>query len=160
MCAEIELTQSGKVCRATNQEHCFKTAFGTEVLLPSHRYYFEFKCVRGTNFKFGIATEQARANPNMAFCDDKHGYAYFSTGALRHASKGMGPSYGEKFKQDDIIGVYVDLADGVVFYAKNGAVVAKNAFEGAALQGRKFYPAACCLTKNEMFELLEPAVED
>lgn len=66
--------------------------------MPSHRYYFELKCVRGTNFKFGIAAPEARENPNMAFCDDQHGFAYFSTGQLRHASKGMGPAYGEKFK--------------------------------------------------------------
>ena len=128
--------------------------------MPSHRYYFELKCVRGTNFKFGIAAPEAREKPNMAFCDDQHGFAYFSTGQLRHASKGMGPAYGEKFKQDDIIGVYVDLVEGILFFAKNGEVVPKNAFEGPILRDREFYPAACCLTKNEMFELIEPAGED
>ena len=57
LCAEVA-QPTGKVCRATNQEHCFKSAFGTEELLHSHRYYFEIKCVKGTNFKIGIATAQ------------------------------------------------------------------------------------------------------
>ena len=56
-----------------------------------------------------------------------------------------------------MIGVYADLAEGVLFFSKNGKVFAKNAFEGAALLEKQFYPAACCLTKNEMFELIEPA---
>ena len=61
-----------------------------------------------------------------------------------------------------MIGIYVDLADGVIFYSKNGNVVAENAFKGAALRNPDtiFYPAACCLSKNEMFELIEPEAED
>ncbi len=98
--------------------------------------------------------------PNSAFSDTDQGYAYFSTGTLRHNSKGSGSSYGEKFKQDDIIGVYVDLVEGLLFFSKNGTVFEQDAFTGEALRGGKFYPAACCLSKNEMFELLEPPAED
>ena len=97
LCAEVTMA-SGRVCRAMNQEHCFKSAFGTEALEPHHRYYFEVKCVKGSNFKIGIATDLARNTPNQAFCDTDQGFAYFSTGSLRHASKGSGPSYGEKYK--------------------------------------------------------------
>ena len=61
-------------------EHCFKSAFGTETLYPGHRYYFEFKCVRGSNFKFGIASAKAKLTPNGAFCDTEAGFGYFSTG--------------------------------------------------------------------------------
>ena len=88
----------GKICRSINQEHCFKSAFGTEALERNHRYFFEIKCVRGTNFKFGIATELAKKTPNMSFSDTDQGFAYFSNGALRHASKGSGARYGDKFK--------------------------------------------------------------
>ena len=145
-----------------NQEHCFKTAFGKEELLPFHRYYFEIRCLRGNNFKIGIATAKAKENPNSAFCDTEAGYGYFSTGSLRHASKGTGFPYGEKYKQDDVIGVYVDLVDGVIFFSKNGVVMERNAFVGDKLlrDGQTFFPAACCLSKNEMFELIEPSAED
>ena len=73
-----------------NQEHCFKSAFGTEELLPNHRYYFEIKCVKGNNFKIGIATAQAKQSPNSGFSDTDQGFAFYSTGTLRHASKGTG----------------------------------------------------------------------
>ena len=128
LCAEVETCMTGKVCRATNQEHCFKSAFGTEVLEPHHRYYFQIKCVRGTNFKIGIATELAKQEPNKAFSDTDQGFAFYSTGQLRHASKGLGPDYGEKFQHDDVIGVYVDREEGVLFYSKNGVVFSRNAF--------------------------------
>jgi len=59
-----------------------------------------------------------------------------------------------------VIGVYVDLMEGVVFFSKNGTVFEQNAFEGEALRGKTFFPAACCLSKNEKFELLEPEAED
>ena len=128
MCAEVSLIHPGKVCRSASQDHCFKSAFGTETLYPGHRYYFELRCVKGTNFKFGIATAAAMNDPDQAFSDTEGGFAYFSMGSLRHASKGQGPSYGEKFKQDDVIGVYVDLAEGVLFFSKNGTAYTKNAF--------------------------------
>lgn len=62
-----------------------------------------------------------------------------------------------------MIGVYIDLADGIMFFSKNGKVFDENAFSGDALrpkEGTLFYPAACCLSKNEMFEMLLPAAED
>jgi len=155
-----DIESIGRVCRSTNQEHCFKSAFGHEAMEPMHRYYFEIKCVKGANFKIGIATEVAKKSPNSAFCDTDQGFAYFSSGQLRHDSKGSGIPYGEKFKQDDTIGVYVDLVGGALFFSKNGKVFAQNAFDGEALRQHTFYPAACCLSKNEMFELLEPQAED
>lgn len=97
LCADVA-EPIGKICRATNQEHCFKSAFGTEALMPGHRYYFEIKCVKGNNFKIGIATEMAKKVPNSAFSDTDQGFAYFSTGSLRHASKGSGPIYGDKYR--------------------------------------------------------------
>ena len=54
----------------------------------------------------------------------------------------------------------MDLMECVVFFSKNGTVFEQNAFEGEALRGKTFFPAACCLSKNEMFELLEPEAED
>jgi len=50
-----------------------------------------------------------------------------------------------------------------MFFSKNGKIFDENAFSGDALRPTDdtlFYPAACCLSKNEMFELLEPEAED
>ena len=125
--------------------------------MPYHRYHWLIKCVKGTNFKIGIATAKAKENPNAGFSDTTQGLAFYSTGTLRHDSKGSGAPYGESFSQGDIIGVYCDFVSGIVFFSKNGTIYNQNAFVGgAALRETKFYPAASCLTKNEMFELLDP----
>ena len=70
--------------------------------------------------------------------------------------------YGETFrgnKDQDVIGVYVDLIDGKVFYSKNGEVF-KTAFSGLDLLMGDFYAACCCLTELESFELVMPRAED
>ena len=107
---------TGKVCKAVNYQHFFKTAFGAQALEPNNRYYFEIRCVKGSNFKIGIAEGAAREQTNQAFSDTAYGYAYFSNGQLRHNSKGQGPIYGEPYKEEDVIGCYVDLIDVSTFF--------------------------------------------
>ncbi len=51
------------------------------------------------------------SNFDFAFSDTNDGWAYYSTGQLRHNSKGEGPKYGESYRAKDTIGVYVDLID-------------------------------------------------
>ena len=96
--------------------HSFKTAFGTQPLVVGLRYYFEIKCVKGSNFKIGISESTARLDPDVAFSDGAMGWAYYSIGQTRHNSKGFGENYGEPFKAKDTIGVYVDLVKGALFF--------------------------------------------
>ena len=117
-CAIPLQSDTGKICKAINQQHFFKTAFGTHPLEPNGRYYFEIRCLKGTNFKIGIATEKARSATDQAFSDTADGYAYFSNGQLRHNSKGQGPLYGEPYKEEDVIGCYVDLIDVSLSFRK------------------------------------------
>ena len=98
----------------------------------------------------------------VAFCDSVEGFAYYSAGQLRNGSKTCGKKYGESFKgtdKEDIIGVYVDLVDGRIFFSKNGEVFG-TAFEGSNFLYDDFYPACCCLTKGESFESVLPLPED
>ncbi len=52
---------------------------------------------------------------NLAFSDTDKGWAYYSSGYLRHQSGGSGPAYGESYKENDIIGIFLDLV-GVIQY--------------------------------------------
>ena len=113
---------SQRQCKATTSLHSFKSAFGTTEMTPGQRYYFEIKCVKGSNFKIGICLSGARTEPDMAFCDKDQGWGYYSNGQTRHNSKGTGEQYGETFKGKDTIGVYVDLVSGCLFFSKNGRV--------------------------------------
>ena len=76
--------------------------------------------IKGNNFKIGIATR--KCNVEVAFSDSEHGWAYYNSGYLRHKSGGDGPKYGESFKEGNVIGVYVDLIDGILFFSKDGKV--------------------------------------
>ena len=44
---------------------------------------------QGSNFKVGVATRAC--NVNLAFSDGSEGWAYYSSGYLRHNSGGDGP---------------------------------------------------------------------
>jgi hypothetical protein len=70
--------------------------------------------------------------------------------------------YGEPFRANDVISVYVDLVDGLLFFAKNGEIYGDAFADTPALKdpNKVFYAACCCLTKGESFELMVPACED
>ena len=56
--------------------------------------------------------------------------------------------YGDSYKgtdMNDVIGVYVDLVEGRLFFSKNNTVY-DIAYEGLYLLNQSFYPACCCLT--------------
>jgi hypothetical protein len=77
---------------------------------------------------------------------------------LRNGSKTCGKKYGKAFKgteKNDIVGVYVDLVEGRIFFSVNEEVF-PPAFEGSYLLYKEFYPACCCLTKGECYEVLLP----
>jgi hypothetical protein len=152
---------SNRSCKAVTSLHSFKTAFGTFALRVGQRYYFRVHCVRGSNFKIGIAASAARLEPDIAFSDTDQGWAYYSNGQTRHNSKGFGSNYGETFKGKDTIGVYVDLVLGTVFFEKNGKVFG-DAFTSDRFTDptNLFFPACSCLTKDETFEVLFPRRED
>jgi len=116
--------------------------------------------LKGCNFKIGVSSD--RRNPEVAFCDFENGFGYYSAGQLRNGSKTSGKKYGECYKgtlKQDIIGVYLDLVDGRLFFSKNGEVF-PTAYEGEEFLNTDFYAACCCLTKSESYELMLPQPED
>ena len=102
----------------------------------------------GTNFKVGIASN--KCNVNLAFSDSDQGWAYYSSGYLRHSSGGDGAKYGEPFTKGAVIGIYVDLEVGKLFFSKDG-VVFPTAFDNSKFLEMELYPACSCLLVNESF---------
>ena len=70
-----------------------------------------------------------------------------------------GPNYGESFKEGDMVGVYVDLVNSKIFFSKNGKVFGTAYDTKDFLQG-EIYPACCCLSKDESYELQMSQPED
>ena len=95
----------------------------------------------------------------MAFSDGPNGWAYYSSGYLRHNSGGDGPNYGETYGDNSIIGVYLDLVDGRLFFSKNGKIF-PVAYEKKEFLKMDLYPACACFQDGESFELLMPMPED
>ena len=104
--------------------------------------------VKGSNFKVGVATR--KCNLEFAFSDCEWGWAYYNSGYLRHNSGGDGPKYGEAYKEGDVIGVYLDLIDGRIFFSKEGKVF-PVAYEDKKLLDLEIYPACCTLSKDECY---------
>lgn len=73
-----------------------------------------------------------------------------------------GEKYGKSFrgtKDMDLIGVFVDLKEGRLFFSKNGEVF-RTAFQGGFLLKSGVYGACSCLTKDECFKSINPQPED
>ncbi len=133
--------------------------------MPGFKYVFEVKMNKGNNFKIGVSRKNIDFNlvlaalTMQAFSDTDKGWAYYSSGYLRHNSGGSGPNYGESFKEGDIVGVFVDLVAPRVFFSKNGKVFG-TAYDSKEFLTGDLYPACCCLSKDEGFELVMPQPED
>lgn len=157
---EIESDFDPRLIKCKSSMDSFKTAYGSEEMQQGDRYFFQVKFLKGCNFKIGVS--KTRRNTETAFCDTQDGFGYYSAGQLRNGSKTNGKKYGETFKgteNNDIIGVFLDLVVGRLFFSKNGEMQG-SAFSGQELLKGTFYAACCCLTKDESFELLFPQPED
>ena len=103
----VNLDINERVCTSRTSLHSFKTTYGNRALSEGFRYHFSVRIVKGSNFKLGVSS--TRDVLDQAFSDSLDGWAYYSNGQLRHGSKSEGPMYGETYKADDVVGVYVDL---------------------------------------------------
>ena len=79
----------------------------------------------------------------LAFSDVKYGWAYYSSGYLRHNSGGDGPIYGVNYGENSVIGVYVDMVEGRLFFSKDGQVF-PTAYENKEFLKLELYPACSC----------------
>ena len=144
-------------CKNIHSNSQFKSILGDACLYAGNRYYYEVKFLKGSNFKIGISTRDA--DLDLAFSDKEHGWAYYSSGYLRHNSGGDGPSYGESFGENNIVGVYVDMIEGKLFFSKN-VTVFPVAYESKDFLNMKLYPACSFFQEGESFELMMPTPED
>ena len=55
-----------------------------------------------------------------AFCDYDFGYAFYGMGQLRHGSNAEGTKYGKPFKKRGVLGVLLDMNNGVISFSMDG----------------------------------------
>eukprot|EP01035_Chromulina_nebulosa_P017384 gene17384-22933_t len=123
-------------------------------ILGSHPFsngksYWEIK-VKNTSTAYlfiGVATSQA--DLTLFLGGDSHGYGYIGEQALYHNREKV-KIYGDCFSSGDIIGVSLDLTNGILSYTKNQKPLG-NAFTN--LYG-EFYPAVAFYNKDQELEII------
>jgi len=149
----LEEQQDDNLRIIVNPTFAFKCAIASEPFYPGQRYMFEVSLRKGQNFRIGICD----GSSELAFSETLKTYAYYSCGQARHNSQAH--VYGETFAAGDVVGCYVDLIEGKIFFSMNGTIY-KDAFMGIDLLDKVFYATCACLTKDEAFEVMVPACED
>jgi len=147
----LELSEDERTISCSQSPGQFKTVLGDTPLVRGARYFFEIKIEGGSTFKIGVARREA--NVETGFSDSPLGWAFFSQGQLRHNNGGDGPLYGKPFKQGDTVGVYVDLIEGRLLFAKNGEVF-PVAYTSKDFVLHDLYPACSVLQKGDKIEML------
>eukprot|EP00828_Plagiopyla_frontata_P004776 TRINITY_DN11807_c0_g1_i1.p4 TRINITY_DN11807_c0_g1~~TRINITY_DN11807_c0_g1_i1.p4 ORF type:complete len:111 (-),score=17.58 TRINITY_DN11807_c0_g1_i1:65-397(-) len=91
----------------------------------------------------GVSLQQD-FNYNTAFCDFKFGFAYYGTGQLRNGCNSQGPQYGNKTRNQGVIGVCLNMNKGTLSFAQNG-VSWGVAFANPSLKSGPIFPAVSLL---------------
>lgn len=74
--------------------------------------------------KIGVVTNNT-FNKQSAFCDESHGYAYYTVGGIRNGSNAAGSNYGVKFKEKGVCGVYLNMHRGLLAFSYEGKGLGK-----------------------------------
>ena len=109
---------------------------------PGCKYYFEIKVVKGSYCKIGVARKDSLIE--SAFSDNESGWALFN-GQVRHGSDCDGQKLkNAQVKSGDIIGVMVDMQEGVLSFTKNGEFLGVG-FNDKKLIEEDLFPAVALL---------------
>lgn len=126
----VRVSEDGFEARVDqSQVEYFSSAIADKPFKPGKRYFFEIvvKPQAGLNLslqvKVGITTE-ACMDVSYGFSDKQMGWAYYlyEHGYRRHNSHTMdsGSDYGEGYKVNETLGVYIDLLEGYLSFSVEG----------------------------------------
>ena len=80
----------------------------------------------------------------MSFSDISTGWAFFGIGQLRHDSNMQGVKYGKPFKNQGVLGVFLNMNKGTLSFAIDGNYMG-IAYEDEALKKGPIFPAISLL---------------
>jgi len=124
--------------------YVFRTIISDTPLMSGCHYWEIVADPRTENeLKIGVVTKK-EFNMDTSFSDCEYGYAYYGLGQLRHYSNASGSSYGKRFKNSGVLGVYLDMNKGTLGYALNGEYFG-DAFKTDSLKKGPIYAAVSLL---------------
>jgi ATP-dependent RNA helicase DDX1 len=98
------------------------------------KVYFEMKVLGKGNCRVGWST----VSGHLELGKDSHGFGYGGKGWK--SFQGQYERYGGEYTENDIIGVYLNLIDHTLYFAKNGVMLDKCYDIPEVLQGSVFFP--------------------
>lgn len=126
-------------CREFKEWHGSRSTIG----VTSGKYYYEAKCKDEGLNRVGWSTIDADLNLGT----DKYGYGFGGTG--KKSNSRQFDTYGEPFTMHDIIGCYLDMDEGTIYFSKNGKDLG-HAFDIPAFLRKQPMYAACVLKNSEI----------
>jgi hypothetical protein len=122
----------------------FCTAFASNGL-KAGRHYWELRFDSSTNndMKVGVSTTN-QIPTNKAFSDFDTGFAFYGLGQLRNGSDCSGASYGKKWRNQEVLGVFLDMRRGILAFSIDGEYMGV-AYQLEALKKGPIYPAVAIL---------------
>jgi len=125
----------------------FKTVLGDTAMTSGCHYWEVYVDERTKIFlKVGVSCSND-FDMNTSFSDFNFGYSYFGQGSLRHESSKSGEKYGKPFKNEGIIGVFLDMNFGTLSFSKDGEFFGV-AFKSEQLTKGPIYPAISLINKG------------
>ncbi|CAD8207470.1 unnamed protein product [Paramecium octaurelia] len=120
-------------------QYNFRTALG-DMPIEGGVHYWEIEVDSKTDaeFKIGVFVGN-NVKLDVAFCDSVQGFAYYGQGSLRNG-QAVGQQYGKKFRNECVIGVYLNMNNGTLAFSLN-ADYQGIAFRSELLKKGPIYPA-------------------
>lgn len=140
----IELTAQNRHAFLSEDTYLYRTSIGTVGFVEGTHYWEVIADARTENdFKVGVVKNR-EIDLKTAFSDYSTGWAYYTTGQLRHCNAAVGPKYGKGFKKQGCLGIYLDMEKGTLSFALDGEYMG-IAFEDEELKKGPIYPAIAIL---------------
>ncbi|EGR29925.1 spry domain protein [Ichthyophthirius multifiliis] len=140
----IKLYNNNTHCWLQESSYMFRTILADQAFYQGAHYWEIHADDRTENeLKIGVSIKKD-FNYNSAFCDFEYGFAFYGLGQLRHGSNASGPSFGQRFKKEGYLGIFLNMNKGQLSFALNGNFLG-IAFTNEVLKKGPIYPAVSLL---------------
>ena len=112
----------GNLRQTTASSNLYAPSIST-IALSQGKWYFECKYVsRSSSDNYNLIGVKSTQITNTNYLgQNQHDYGYYSSSG-KYYTNGSAVTYGDSYDQGDIIGVYLDLDNNKLYFAKNGAL--------------------------------------
>lgn len=144
--SQVEISDDGKSCFLKEELYIFRSVLGDQPFSEGVHYWELHIDPRTENeIKVGVSLSDS-FDLKSAFCDYKTGFGYYGLGQLRTGSNSEGPTYGKKFKKEEVIGIFLNMTEGILSFSVDKEYCGV-AFKSDELKQGPIWPAVSIVHK-------------